>query len=206
MAFMIRILDWRWAGVPASDPSRRAQPSRIEDRRRRRGHPALVLDGRARRDSLKPNKAIPPSSLVSFLLALSENPEAGWVVRSQQSRFGETEDALADDEVIEHTHVHETQTLDDAFGDELIGLAGLGNPRGRVIVKEEQTRRIVAQTGSHDFPWVHGRAIDRALEQVFHSDHAVARVKEDGAKNFSVAAGEPHPQVLPGECRRGQSR
>ena len=97
--------------MPASEPSRRAQPSRIEDRLRRRGRPALVLDGRARRDSLKPNKAIPPSSLVSFLLALSENPEAGWVVRSQQSRFGETEDPLADDEMIEYAHVDERERV-----------------------------------------------------------------------------------------------
>src|SRR3984893_2168418 len=111
----------------------------------------------------------------------------------ETSRFGETEDPLADDEVIEHAHVHETQTGDDAFGDELIGLAGLGDPRRRVIVKEEQTRGVVAQTGSHHFPWVHRRAIDRALEQVFHSDYAVAHVKEDGTKNFSGAAGEPHP-------------
>jgi hypothetical protein len=34
-----------WAGLPACDSSRRAQQSRIEDRRRRRERPATVLDG-----------------------------------------------------------------------------------------------------------------------------------------------------------------
>src|SRR5689334_21935402 len=40
-----QILEMSWAGLPASPGSRRAQRSRIEDRRRRRVRPAPVLDG-----------------------------------------------------------------------------------------------------------------------------------------------------------------
>jgi hypothetical protein len=45
IVFMCESSEILWAGLPTRPGSRRAQRSRIEDRRRRRALPALVLDG-----------------------------------------------------------------------------------------------------------------------------------------------------------------
>ncbi len=66
-----------------------------------------------------------------------------WLIRMfvrllKQAAFGEGHRlALADDEMIEHTHVHQRQRVGEAAGEPAIGVARLGDTRGMVVREDD---------------------------------------------------------------------
>jgi hypothetical protein len=87
---------------------------------------------------------------------------------------------VADDEVIEHPHVHECQRLLQAPRDELIRLARLEDTRW-MVVGEDQCRGVVQQGLAQHLARVNAGAVDRAAEQLFEGNQPVAVVEVQAA-------------------------
>jgi len=100
---------------------------------------------------------------------------------SKEPVFREREtQPIADDEVIEHPHVHQCQRLLEAPGDELVRLARLENSRW-MVMRENERRGIVRQSLAQHLPGMHPGTVDRAAEQLLEGDEPVAVVEEQAA-------------------------
>ncbi len=71
---------------------------------------------------------------------------------------------LADDEVIQHAHVDQRQGLLEPLGDADVGLTGLRDP-GRMVVGQDDRRRVMFQDDPDHFPGVDMGPVDGAPEQ-----------------------------------------
>ena len=87
--------------------------------------------------------------------------------------------------MIQEANVDETQGLLQALRDELIRLRGFCDS-ARVRVGENYGGGVLFERFFHDFAWVNGRAVDRALEHLLVADEPVALVEEDHGEDFSL--------------------
>src|SRR5438552_17504309 len=83
----------------------------------------------------------------------------------QQSPLSEGQGVVAgDDEVVEDLHVHERQSLLEATGEQLIGLARLRGA-GRMVMSEDHGGGVDSERRLHNFPRIEiGRASCRERE------------------------------------------
>src|ERR1035438_5272952 len=113
----------------------------------------------------------------------------------EKSRFGETENAAAShDEVVQHADINQCQCLDQAFGDELVGVARLLYRR-RVVVDEQTCRCALFKRQLHDFARVDTRSVDRTAEEFDVLNDAVALIREDDAEDLVIEVPQPHRQI-----------
>jgi hypothetical protein len=85
---------------------------------------------------------------------------------------------VAHDDVVQQADVN--QRLTHALGDQLIGLTGFGHPR-RVIVRDDDRRRVAGQCLLDDFLGVDARPVDRAAKQLVERDQRMAVLQVQAA-------------------------
>src|SRR5688500_3190921 len=103
---------------------------------------------------------------------------------SDQAPFGEGQAAVvADDEMVEHTNVHERERVAQTARDELIGLARLRDAR-RVVVREDERRGVVLQRLAHDLARMNAGTVDGAAKHLFEMNEPVAVVEMQATEHF----------------------
>ena len=102
---------------------------------------------------------------------------------------------VADDEVVEDPDVEERERFLEAAGDELVGLAGLGNA-GRVIMEEDHGGGVGLEHHARDLARVYGGAGDRATEEDLRADEAVTSVEEEEPEDLVWQRADLVAQVL----------
>jgi len=106
--------------------------------------------------------------------------------------------------MIEHPHVDQRQGAFQGLGEELVGVARLGDAAG-VVVGEDDRGGIVVQGALDDFAGVHAGLGEGAAKQFFAGDDAVLRVEKETEENFMAQAGEVQAQIVAHQFRRDQS-
>ena len=89
--------------------------------------------------------------------------------------------------MVQDSDVHQRQRVLEAPGNELIGLARLGDA-ARVRVGKDDRGGVPLQGFLDDFPRVDRCAVDRASEQLDEVDDPVTIVYEDAAEGFELPA------------------
>jgi len=84
----------------------------------------------------------------------------------------------SDHEVVKRPDFHQSQCIFQPAGDGFVGAAGLGNS-GRVIVSEDDGRRVKRKPPLHDLPRVDAGPVDGAAKKLFRSDQAVSRIEPE---------------------------
>src|SRR5690606_16553823 len=108
-----------------------------------------------------------------------------------------------DDEVIEHSYVHQRQRVPQPPGDRLVRMARLGDPR-RVVVKEDDRGCIELEGTLYDDTWMNRGAVDGALEHLHHLDDPVPIVEEQRTEHFVLAVDELQSKEGPCLLRAAQ--
>src|SRR6266571_287929 len=103
---------------------------------------------------------------------------------SDKSTFGKTHDARpGHDEMVENLNVYEGQRRLERAGENLVGVARLGDPRG-VVVGEDDGGGVRSQCGLHDFAGIDAGLRERSAEKLLDGDHAVLRVELQAHENL----------------------
>ncbi len=90
---------------------------------------------------------------------------------------------MSDHDVVQHPHIDECERCLETFRNPPIRLTGLGHPGGVVVVKDG-CRRVEGQRLLHHNAGVDRRAIDRAMEEFLHGEHAMGVIQKDTAESF----------------------
>src|SRR5829696_1619595 len=109
--------------------------------------------------------------------------------------------AVADDHVVQNPYIDERERVLQPPCDQLVRLAWLDETR-RVIVSEDDRRRVVHQGLPHDLPWMDACAVDRSPEHLLESDEAMAVVDMQAAEHLE----RPVPQLCEQKSVRGVGR
>ena len=124
--------------------------------------------------------------------------------RLQPPAFGERNHLpVTDDEVVDEAHVNEREGLGEALGDDPVGGAGLGDPAGMLVERDERGG-VVHHRPPHDDPGMRGSAVDGPLKDVLGEDRLVAVVEVDDAEDLVAQPAKPGLDVAPGAGRRGE--
>src|SRR5690606_34965226 len=103
---------------------------------------------------------------------------------------------IAHHEVVEHPDIDEGERAFQAAGDDLVGLARLGDP-GRVVVGQDQRGGVLGERALDDLARVHAGAIDRAAKQFLERNHAVTIVQVQATEYFVRQVPQPRPEKAP---------
>ena len=96
--------------------------------------------------------------------------EPGGSRRLQQSGRGERERlSLADDDVIQQSHIHTIQRISQPLGEQLVRGRRFRTSRW-VLVGDDQSGGVVSQGALNHNPGVHLSGVNRPSEQSFTSD------------------------------------
>jgi hypothetical protein len=96
--------------------------------------------------------------------------------------------------VVDHPDINECQGFLEPVGKGAVGRAGFGLS-GRVIVRENDRGRVVAESFLDHFPGMDGAAVDSAVKELFESERPVAVIEKEGDEHFTVFAGKLGDQV-----------
>src|SRR5882724_3446560 len=114
--------------------------------------------------------------------------------------------AGADDEVVEDSNVDERERLLEAPGDELVGLAGLGDSRRSVIVKEDHGGGVGLDDDARDLTRIHRGVVDRAAEENLGANQATAAVEQQEAEDLVRQRADLMAQILASELGASEDR
>jgi hypothetical protein len=106
--------------------------------------------------------------------------------KSDQPALSHRRDVLGSDhDMIEQAYLNEQQCLRQLHRDRAICFARLSHT-ARMVVRQDQRRRIVGERTLHHLSGIYGGAVDGASEQLFVPDQPMARVQEQAAEHFVV--------------------
>ena len=83
--------------------------------------------------------------------------------------------AIAHDDMVQHPHIHHVQRLLQQLGQFSISRAGLRAPR-RVVVAQDQRRRVVRQGALDHLSRIDNRSVDGALGNDLEPQHPMHAV------------------------------
>src|SRR6267378_3178843 len=124
----------------------------------------------------------------------------------QQSPLSERQSVVAgDDEVVEHLHVHERQSLLEVTSEQLIRLARLRGAR-RMVMSEDHGGGIGSERRLYNFPQIDAGLRQGAAEWLLERDNPVLRVKPDADEHFVRTTAKCQSQIVAHRTRRSQRR
>lgn len=95
-------------------------------------------------------------------------------------------------EVIEHANIDQCQRLLEAARERFVGRRRLGDT-GRMIVRKNNSRRIMPQRPLDNFPWINAGLRQRPAKQLFRRQQTMLRVKPKRKEHF---------KGMPERCKR----
>src|SRR6185295_13803625 len=123
---------------------------------------------------------------------------------SQQPALRERDDIRAGhDEMVEGPDVDQRQRLLQCLGQQLVGARGLGGA-GRVVVREDDRGRIVAERGLHNLARIDAGLRQRTLEQFLGRDQPVLAVEEQPDEDLDRPRRDRQPEVVAHDVRGRQ--
>ena len=111
--------------------------------------------------------------------------------------FGQGDDLVAHDQVIEHAHIDDRQDLGERPGQFDI-LAAWHNAARGVVVRQDDRRGVQPQRLLDDLARVDRGPVDRAVEQLPPGKHLVAAVEKQTGERFVFQPGQLEADGLPG--------
>jgi hypothetical protein len=107
--------------------------------------------------------------------------------------------------MVEHPHVDQRQRLLQALSQLAIRLAWLGHA-GRVIVGEDDRRRILRQRTLDHLSRIHAGTVDGAVEQHLKGQHAVFGIEKQTAEQLVRLVTQARLEIVAHRLRRLQRR
>src|SRR5712671_4354262 len=108
-----------------------------------------------------------------------------------------------DDEMVEHLNVDQSECAFQGAGEDLVGMARLGDAGG-VVMSENHRRGVMLERALHDLARVNARLGQRAVEQLLAGDDAMLRVQKKHHEYLLFAPAECKAQVVAHRPRRRQ--
>ncbi|MNP32050.1 hypothetical protein D3C76_1252070 [compost metagenome] len=105
--------------------------------------------------------------------------------------------------MVEHAHIHQRQGIFQALGEQAIGLARFGDA-GRVVMGEDQRRRVVRQGALDHLARVDAGAVDGAVEQHLEGQHPVPAVEEQAGEHLVRLVAQARLEVVAHRLRAFQ--
>ncbi len=94
----------------------------------------------------------------------------------KQAFLGKAHDLISgDNAVVEQSHVELCEHVFETLGDELVRMRRLGYLAG-MCVQGYYSSCVVGEDRAGDLSWMHGRALNVAVEELLVSEVAMARV------------------------------
>src|SRR5258706_12172504 len=100
-----------------------------------------------------------------------------------------------DDEMVEHLYVDQSERAFQGAGEDLVGMARLGDAGGGVM-RENHRRAVMLELALHDLPTVKARLGQRSLGQFLAGDDAMLRVQEKHHEYLLFAPAECKAPVV----------
>src|SRR5580700_7671235 len=110
--------------------------------------------------------------------------------------------AIAHDDVVEQTDVHQSQCLFHPLCDELVRLRRFCHA-ARVIVRDDHGGGIALQGELHDLPRMHAGAVNRAAKQLFELNQAMPLIQVQATKYLVLQIAQPRSEKISG-CSRAR--
>ena len=111
--------------------------------------------------------------------------------------FGQGDDLVTHDQVIEHAHIDDRQDLGERPGQLDVLTARYNAARG-VVVRQDDRCGVQAQRLLDDLARVDRGPVDRAVEQFPPGEHLVAAVEKQAGERFVFQPGQLEADGLPG--------
>src|SRR6202162_6030259 len=108
---------------------------------------------------------------------------------------------VAYDEVIQYADVDKREGILESARDELVRSAGFRYAR-RMVVREDHGRSVMREGLLHHLTRMHAGAVDRAAEQFFEGNQAVAVIKVQTAEHLKGAVAQLRREKGAGGLRR----